>query len=43
MIEQVEETEEGWELREAAYPWRNVRKAGEDIVKGKSSSRLATA
>ena len=34
MIEQVEETEHGWELREAAYPWRNVRKAGEDIVKG---------
>jgi molybdenum cofactor synthesis domain-containing protein len=34
MIEQVEETEQGWEIREAAYPWRNVRKAGEDIVKG---------
>ncbi|MHB9096942.1 MAG: molybdopterin-binding protein, partial [Syntrophales bacterium] len=34
MIEQVEETERGWEIREAAYPWRNVRKAGEDIVKG---------
>jgi molybdenum cofactor synthesis domain-containing protein len=34
MIEQVEETKQGWEIREAAYPWRNVRKAGEDIVKG---------
>ena len=34
MIEQVEETERGWEIREAAYPWRNVRKAGEDIVQG---------
>ena len=34
MIENVEETGEGWEIREAAYPWRNVRKAGEDIVKG---------
>lgn len=34
MIENVEETEQGWEIREAAYPWRNVRKAGEDIVKG---------
>jgi molybdenum cofactor synthesis domain-containing protein len=34
MIENVEETEQGWEIREAAYPWRNVRKAGEDIVRG---------
>jgi molybdenum cofactor synthesis domain-containing protein len=34
MIERVEETEQGWEISEAAYPWRNVRKAGEDIVKG---------
>lgn len=34
MIEMVEEREEGWEIREAAYPWRNVRKAGEDIVQG---------
>jgi len=34
MIEQVEETEQGWEIRAAAYPWRNVRKAGEDIVMG---------
>ncbi len=34
MIENVEEKEQGWEIREAAYPWRNVRKAGEDIVRG---------
>jgi putative molybdopterin biosynthesis protein len=34
MIEMVEESERGWEIREAAYPWRNVRKAGEDIVRG---------
>ena len=34
MIEKVEATEAGWEIRESAYPWRNVRKAGEDMVKG---------
>jgi molybdenum cofactor synthesis domain-containing protein len=34
MIEHVEEKDQGWEIRTAAYPWRNVRKAGEDIVKG---------
>lgn len=34
MIEAVEETQFGWEIRAAAYPWRNVRKAGEDMVKG---------
>lgn len=34
MIEQVEDTPAGWEIREPAYPWRNVRKAGEDIVRG---------
>ena len=34
MIERVEERDQGWEIREAAYPWRNVRKAGEDIVRG---------
>src|SRR3989339_758928 len=33
MIERVEETEQGWRISEAAYPWRNVRKAGEDIVR----------
>jgi putative molybdopterin biosynthesis protein len=34
MIERVNETEQGWEISEAVYPWRNVRKAGEDIVQG---------
>jgi molybdenum cofactor synthesis domain-containing protein len=34
MIERVEKREQGWEISEAAYPWRNVRKAGEDIVMG---------
>ncbi len=34
MIEKVEEVPEGWEVREAVYPWQNVRKVGEDIVKG---------
>ncbi len=34
MIEEVEEIEQGWEIRAAAYPWCNVRKAGEDIVQG---------
>ena len=34
MIEAVEKTQLGWEMRAAAYPWRNVRKAGEDMVKG---------
>lgn len=34
MIEKVEVKEDGWEIRESAYPWRNVRKAGEDMVKG---------
>jgi molybdenum cofactor synthesis domain-containing protein len=34
VIERVEEREQGWGISEAAYPWRNVRKAGEDIVKG---------
>jgi len=34
MIEKVVAVEQGWEIREAAYPWRNVRKAGEDMVKG---------
>jgi molybdenum cofactor synthesis domain-containing protein len=36
MIERVEEREGGWEISEAAYPWRNVRKAGEDIVRGEA-------
>jgi molybdenum cofactor synthesis domain-containing protein len=34
MIEKIEETGKGWEISESAYPWRNVRKAGEDIIKG---------
>ncbi len=34
MIERAEETDQGWRISEAAYPWRNVRKAGEDIVQG---------
>ena len=34
MIEKVEETEAGWEIREAVHPWQNVRKVGEDIVAG---------
>jgi molybdenum cofactor synthesis domain-containing protein len=34
MIENVEDAGDRWEVREAAYPWRNVRKAGEDMVKG---------
>ncbi len=34
MIEKVEPAENGFEIREGAYPWQNVRKAGEDIVRG---------
>ncbi len=34
MIEKVEPAEKGYEIREGAYPWQNVRKAGEDIVRG---------
>lgn len=34
MIEKVEEAGEAWEVRESAYPWQNVRKTGEDIVRG---------
>ena len=34
MVEKVEEVSGGWEIREAVYPWQNVRKVGEDIVKG---------
>ncbi len=36
MIEKVEEVPEGWEVREAVYPWQQVRKVGEDIVKGET-------
>lgn len=34
MIEKVELSGERCEIREAVYPWQNVRKTGEDIVKG---------
>ena len=34
MIEKVEDAKDGWEVREAVYPWQNVRKVGEDIVRG---------
>ncbi len=34
MIEKVEFAEGRFEIREAAYPWQNVRKTGEDIVSG---------
>jgi len=34
MIENVEDAGDRWEIREAAYPSRNVRKAGEDMVRG---------
>ena len=34
MVEKVEEAEGGWEVREAVYPWQNVRKVGEDIIAG---------
>ncbi len=34
MIENVEDAGDRWEIREAVYPWRNVRKPGEDMVKG---------
>jgi molybdenum cofactor synthesis domain-containing protein len=34
MIEKVEVEGERCEIRESVYPWQNVRKTGEDIVKG---------
>jgi molybdenum cofactor synthesis domain-containing protein len=34
MVEKIEWTAGGIEIREAAYPWQNIRKAGEDIVAG---------
>ena len=34
MIEKVERIGDCYEIREAVYPWQNVRKMGEDIVKG---------
>jgi putative molybdopterin biosynthesis protein len=34
MIEKVELFDDRCEIRESVYPWQNVRKTGEDIVKG---------
>lgn len=34
MIEKVEIAGDRCEIRESVYPWQNVRKTGEDIVKG---------
>jgi molybdenum cofactor synthesis domain-containing protein len=34
MIEKTEMSEDRCEIRESVYPWQNVRKTGEDIVKG---------
>ena len=34
MVEKITDTGEHFEIREAVYPWQNVRKAGEDIVRG---------
>jgi molybdenum cofactor synthesis domain-containing protein len=34
MIEKVERTNNQYEIRESVYPWQNVRKTGEDIIKG---------
>ena len=34
MIEKTERLGDRYEIREAAYPWQNVRKMGEDIVRG---------
>jgi putative molybdopterin biosynthesis protein len=34
MIEKVELVDDRCEIRESVYPWQNVRKTGEDIVKG---------
>jgi len=34
MIEKVELTAERCEIRESVYPWQNVRKTGEDIIRG---------
>jgi len=34
MIEKVELTPGSCDIRESVYPWQNVRKTGEDIIKG---------
>lgn len=34
MIEKVELADDRCEIRESVYPWQNVRKTGEDIIRG---------
>ncbi|HEY1496692.1 MAG TPA: molybdopterin-binding protein, partial [Candidatus Solibacter sp.] len=34
MVEKITDAGEYFEIREPVYPWQNVRKAGEDIVRG---------
>jgi molybdenum cofactor synthesis domain-containing protein len=34
MIEKVELLKDSCEIRESVYPWQNVRKTGEDIIRG---------
>jgi putative molybdopterin biosynthesis protein len=34
MVEKIAEAGDRFEIREPVYPWQNVRKAGEDIVRG---------
>ena len=34
MVEKIADAGESFEIRESVYPWQNVRKAGEDIVRG---------
>ena len=34
MVEKITDIGDHFEIREAVYPWQNVRKAGEDIVRG---------
>jgi len=34
MVEKITDAGGHFEIREAVYPWQNVRKAGEDIVRG---------
>jgi len=34
MIEKVELSQNDCEIRDSVYPWQNVRKTGEDIIKG---------
>src|ERR1017187_8603293 len=34
MVEKITDSGDHFDIREAVYPWQNVRKAGEDIVRG---------